>query len=162
METTLRPITEADLPFLYQVYASTRTEELVLVDWTDEHKTAFLMMQFQAQHTYYQQHYPQASFDIIEAQGQPIGRLYVDRWPTETRIIDIALLPAYRRSGIGSYYLRKLIAEAEGRGVGVSIHVERTNPALRLYHRLGFRQVGDQGVYLLLKREPKSVALRKA
>jgi hypothetical protein len=30
------------------------------------------------------------------------------------------------------------------------VHVERFNPALRLYERLGFRVAEDKGVYLLL------------
>jgi hypothetical protein len=36
----------------------------------------------------------------------------------------------------------------------LSIHVERFNPALRLYERLGFREVEDKGVYLLMQRVP--------
>ena len=35
-------------------------------------------------------------------------------------------------------------------GKSVTIHVERMNPALRLYERLGFRLVEDKGVYLFL------------
>ncbi len=31
------------------------------------------------------------------------------------------------------------------------IHVERFNPALRLYERLRFRQIEDKGVYLFLE-----------
>jgi len=31
------------------------------------------------------------------------------------------------------------------------IHVERFNPALRLYERLGFRQIDDRGVYLFME-----------
>jgi ribosomal protein S18 acetylase RimI-like enzyme len=36
----------------------------------------------------------------------------------------------------------------------VRLHVERNNPALRLYQRLGFREVEDQGVYLALEWTP--------
>jgi predicted GNAT family acetyltransferase len=39
---------------------------------------------------------------------------------------------------------------AEGRRV--TIHVERMNPALRLYERLGFVLAEDRGVYLFLER----------
>ena len=46
---------------------------------------------------------------------------------------------------------------AEGQRVGkpVRIHVERNNPALRLYHRLGFSSVEDQGVYYLMEWRPR-------
>jgi hypothetical protein len=36
-------------------------------------------------------------------------------------------------------------------GKPLRIHVERFNPALRLYERLGFRQIDDRGVYLFLE-----------
>ena len=52
----LRPITEADLPFLAEVYASTRRDELAPVPWTDDQKTRFLRWQFDNQHRYYQEY----------------------------------------------------------------------------------------------------------
>jgi hypothetical protein len=38
------------------------------------------------------------------------------------------------------------------------IHVERFNPALRLYERLGFWQIDDRGVYLFMawREEPSA------
>jgi hypothetical protein len=39
------------------------------------------------------------------------------------------------------------------------MHVEQFNRALRLYHRLGFRQIADQGVYLLLEWKPGPAVL---
>src|SRR5689334_4738580 len=99
---TLRPIVPADEPFLFALYASTRVEELQVVPWTPEQKQQFLEMQFRAQHQHYQQHYAGSAFDVIEVGGVPVGRLYVARWPTEIRIIDIAILPAWRSKGLGS------------------------------------------------------------
>jgi ribosomal protein S18 acetylase RimI-like enzyme len=158
---SLRPIAAEDQPFLYQVYASTRQDELAPVPWTDEQKEAFLRMQFAAQHSHYQQHYADASFDVILWDDRPAGRLYVERRDRELRIVDIALLPAYRNRGIGSRLLNELIAEANAAGKPVSIHVEHNNPALRLYQRLGFQQRDTHGVYLLMER-PVSVVMRDA
>ena len=93
---TLRPVSPADEAFLCEVYSSTRTEELAPVPWDDAQKAAFLRMQFTAQHQYYQEHYPQAAFDVILVAGQPAGRLYVHRGSDEERIVDIAMLPAWR------------------------------------------------------------------
>src|SRR5206468_633255 len=123
-------------PFLYQVYASTRLEELAVTGWDEAQRDAFLRQQFSAQHQYYQEHYAGATFDVIELDGQPIGRLYVARWENEIRIVDIALLPQYRRGGIGSALLKQVLAEGDAAGKPVSIHVEQFNPALRLYERL--------------------------
>jgi GNAT superfamily N-acetyltransferase len=151
---TLRPITAEDMDFLYEVYASTRLEELAAVDWSAERKADFLHMQFDAQHRYYLENYRQASFQVIEVDGHPAGRLYVDRRAAEIRIVDIALLTDYRRQGLGTAILGEILAEGEQRRLPVTIHVERFNPALMLYHRLGFSLVEDKGVYLLMEWTP--------
>jgi ribosomal protein S18 acetylase RimI-like enzyme len=150
----LRPISPADEAFLYQVYASTRQEEMALVDWDEAKKQAFLRMQFHAQHTYYRAQFPQASYQVVLWEGVPVGRLYVDRRDEEFGILDIALLAEYRNRGIGGALLRDVLAEADRARKRVRIHVERHNPALRLYDRLGFRPIDDQGVYFLLERPP--------
>jgi ribosomal protein S18 acetylase RimI-like enzyme len=149
-----RPVTPEDEPFLCAVYGSTRVEELAQVDWDEEQKLAFVQMQFAAQHRYYQEHYADASFQVILCDGVPAGRLYVARWPAEIRIVDIALLPEYRGRGIGTHLLHALQAEAALAGKPLRIHVERFNPALRLYDRLGFREIADRGVYLFLEWTP--------
>lgn len=154
MTIALRPMTGADLPFLAQVYTSTREEELAFVDWTPDQQAAFLDQQFRAQHQYYQEHYTGASFDIILSQGVPIGRLYVARWSDQIRIMDIALLPAYRNQGIGSLLLADLMEEASRSNKPLTIHVEKYNPALTLYHRLGFIDTYDRGVYWFLEWRP--------
>lgn len=147
----LRAIAPSDLDFLQTVYASTRLAELQQVPWSDAEKQAFITMQFQAQHQHYQQHYTHTSFDLILLDDNPVGRLYLGRWTTELRIVDITLLPAYRRQGIGSYCLHRILAEATAHGLPVRIHVERFNPALTLYHRLGFRLLEDKEIYLFLE-----------
>jgi ribosomal protein S18 acetylase RimI-like enzyme len=147
---TLRAVRAEDRGFLQRVYASTRAEELALTGWDETQKQAFLAQQFEAQHHHYQTHYQGARFDLIVLDSEPIGRLYVARWKDEIRIMDIALLPAYRNGGIGSGLLRDLLEEAAATSRRLTIHVERYNPALRLYRRLGFEPVGETGVYLLL------------
>src|SRR5215211_5743995 len=66
---TFRPVTDADLPFLARLYASTRMEELAVTDWSDTHKAAFLQSQFDAQHAHYQKHYQGSDFFVIERAG---------------------------------------------------------------------------------------------
>jgi ribosomal protein S18 acetylase RimI-like enzyme len=104
-------------------------------------------MQFEAQDTTYRRNNPAGSFDVIEAGGRPAGRLIVDRRPTDIRIVDISLLPAFRGAGIGGRLLAELIAEAAGSGRTLSIHVEVHNRAAELYARMGFAVVAEHGVY---------------
>jgi ribosomal protein S18 acetylase RimI-like enzyme len=150
----LRPARAEDRDFLLRVYASTREEELRGVDWSDEEKAAFVAMQFEAQDSYYREHYDPATFDVIEADGEPAGRFYVARWEDEIRIVDIALLPEHRGRGIGTALLRALLDEAAEAGKRLSIHVELNNPARRLYERLGFAPVEERGVYVLMEATP--------
>jgi ribosomal protein S18 acetylase RimI-like enzyme len=145
-----RPIAEADLPLLYRVYASTRAEELAPVPWSEAQKAAFLSIQFQAQHTEYQRNYRNAAWLVILRAGEPVGRLYLDRGDIEHCVIDIAFLPEHRGHGLGAAIMRDLMDEAGRAGKRLSIHVEKFNPALRLYRRLGFQTVEDKGVYDLM------------
>ena len=112
-------------------------------------------MQFAAQSSFYAEQFPRAEFQIILVYGEPAGRLYVDRRGDEIRIIDIALLAQYRNRGFGTTLIGNLLAEGESAGLPVRIHVEGLNPALRLYRRLGFRKIGDNGVYHLMEWSPR-------
>ena len=97
----LRPIVPEDRSLLLAVYASTREPELAAVEWDAAQKAAFVEMQFDAQHAYYQEHYAGAAFDVILVDGQPAGRLYVAREDDEIRIVDIALLPDFATAASG-------------------------------------------------------------
>jgi ribosomal protein S18 acetylase RimI-like enzyme len=152
----LRPARDADRAFLVELYASTREEELAQVGWDPGAKRAFVEQQFTAQDAHYRGNYPGATLDVIEVDGSPAGRLYVHRGPSDIRIMDIALAPAFRGRGIGTQLLRDLMAEADASGRKLSIHVEANNPARSLYDRLGFRPAGEHGVYVLMERPPPS------
>jgi ribosomal protein S18 acetylase RimI-like enzyme len=154
----LRPVGPDDRPFLLRVYASVREPELEMAGFPPEQRGAFVAQQFEAQGRHYEESYEGASFDLVLVGGEPAGRLIVARWPAELRIADIALLPEHRGRGIGGGLLRSLVAEAEERGVKASVHVERFNPALALYRRLGFAAVAERGAYLLLERAPEAAA----
>ncbi|HSL82347.1 MAG TPA: GNAT family N-acetyltransferase [Thermoanaerobaculia bacterium] len=154
----LRWVEEGDLPFLAELYASTRREEVDRTPWTDEQKEAFLRWQFDNQHQHYQTYYPDCELLVIERDAvgrrEPVGRLYVDRWKDQIRLVDIALLSEHRGSGLGTALLEQLLAEGRERALPVTIHVEYNNPALNLYRRLGFRHVDSNGIYYLMKWTP--------
>jgi ribosomal protein S18 acetylase RimI-like enzyme len=149
-EITLRRSTAADRALLEGVYWSIREPELAVVPWDDAAKRAFVAHQFTLQDKHYREHYPGATFDVIEADGQPAGRLYVHWGDADIRIMDVALLPEFRGQGIGTRLLRELLDTGRASGRSVSIQVVRGNPARRLYERLGFHAVSEQGIYVLM------------
>ena len=151
-----RPMTVDDAGFLLRLYQSTRAEELDLTDWDAATRTAFVEMQFRAQHTYYTAHFPDAAFDIIELDGVSIGRMYVRRDGSDIVLMDIALLPEFRNAGLGSALLRDLLDGAKASGRAVTLHVEANNPrAHRWYRRFGFVDVSSSGVHTYMRREPQ-------
>ncbi len=156
MRYGLRPIATDDDAFLRRVYGSTREEELAPLGWSRAAVDAFLDQQFFAQTRHYDESYPDAQRSIVLVDGEPAGRLLVHRGPRDIRLVDVALLPAFRGSGVGSAILDDLIAEASAKGVTISIHVEQSNRARRLYERHGFVPVSEHGIYFLFERRPEA------
>jgi ribosomal protein S18 acetylase RimI-like enzyme len=137
-----------------RLYESTREEEMKQFPFDEFQKREFLDQQFGAQYQHYQLHYPTCERNIIEKDGQPIGRLWIDEWRDQIRLVDIALMPEWRRSGIGSALVREVLERGAKAGKPVTIHVEGYNPALRMYQRMGFEHVDTNGVYYLMKWTP--------
>ena len=145
-----RPMAAADLPFLAALYASTRADEMAATGWPEEARQQFLAQQFDAQHRHYMAHYEPAEWLIVERDGVAIGRLYIRQSEGASHIIDISLLPAARGLGIGGAILADILDAAAQAGKRVELHVEKSNPARRLYARMGFAVIEDRGAYDLL------------
>lgn len=156
---TLRPAADSDYDFMRRLYHSTRAEEMQHYPFDEAQKIEFLDQQFSAQFEHYRIHYPTCERNIIERDGLPIGRLWIDEWKDQIRLVDIALIPESRGSGAGTQLLHDVLARGAAAAKPVTIHVEAFNPALRLYQRLGFQHVDTNGVYYLMRwTPPDSVA----
>lgn len=151
----LKPITEEDKAFLCQVYISSREDEMGIKDWQEKERTEFLESQFNMQHTYYMKSYQNPSFDIVLMGNTAIGRLYVERTAEEIRVIDISLLKEYRGLGVGTQLFNSLIKESENKNMNLTLHVEYYNFAKQWYEKIGFKQCGENGVYVFMIRSPK-------
>lgn len=151
---SLRPATLADQEFLFAVFASTRSDELNLSGWDEKQKQAFVEMQFRAQSQQYLMCYPEADNAIVLLNTLPIGRLLVERKGTNITLVDIALVPEHRNAGIGTTLIQSLLDESTSAQKSVLLHVLRWNMAARLYERLGFKVIGDDGVYFEMQRVP--------
>ncbi|HEY3913663.1 MAG TPA: GNAT family N-acetyltransferase, partial [Verrucomicrobiae bacterium] len=101
-DTSLRPEVPDDEPFLLDLYAATRKEELDAIGWPPDVRQSFLKMQFNAQKQGYRTTFPNAQFAIILSGGIGVGRIVINRAQDEFRLVDIALLPPNRGRGIGA------------------------------------------------------------
>jgi len=151
----LRPETEDDIPFLMALYASTREAELAPIPWTPEQKAAFLAQQFGAQRKHYYETIEDCRFEVIEHEGRPVGRLYLQDRPTRLHVVDVALVPDWRGKGIGTAIMEALQAAGRCSGRGIGLFVEKFNPALRLYQRLGFVDLTDYDIHLEMEWMPE-------
>jgi ribosomal protein S18 acetylase RimI-like enzyme len=155
---SLRPEQPGDEGFLFEVYAGTREEELALTNWDEPTRRAFLNQQFNAMRQGYRSMFPSGEFSIIELAGQPAGRMVIDRTEKEIHVVDLALLPAHRNRGVGTFLIQQVCGEATDSGKPVRLFVLKHNRALRWYDRLGFVKTGEQGVYDELEWRPRPKA----
>lgn len=146
----IRKAEEDDLPFFEKLYIETRRDEFAILDWDDNQIEMLLKMQFNAQTQSYRMQFPDMENFVIEADGNAVGRLMTNG---EIRLIDIAVLPESRNLGIGSFVLNHLLEQANGKQKHIFLQVLKTNvAAFRLYERFGFQTIGEDDLYLLMRR----------
>lgn len=151
----LRRAGDGDLAWLPRLYASTRADEMVAVPWSETAKQAFLAEQFGHQHRHYVAHFGDADFLIVEQDGRPLGRYYLQCNAPDHLLVDISLWPEARGHGIGSQLIRASQDEAARQGCGMRLHVLQANQsARRLYERLGFVVTGAEGFHHHMQWRP--------
>lgn len=146
----LRPANSDDQAFLFDLYRSTRAEELSAWGWDEAQQQAFLNLQFRAQQAHYSE-YPNIAHQVVLEGDVPIGRLFISHLEDEIRLVDIALLSQHRGQGVGANLIQALMAQAAEAGKCVRLHVEKSNRAQRLYQRLGFQVIGDAISHYLME-----------
>jgi GNAT superfamily N-acetyltransferase len=147
---TLRPVCSNDEAFVLDLFRSAHKHTFASLDMPEE-ENELLRMQFKAQQSQYRSQYPDAHFDLVLKDEVAIGTLYAMRGPEKFVLIDIMLLAEHRNAGIGAKLVKKLIREANAAKKALQAHVLKTNPACRLWRRLGFEIVADDGVYLQIR-----------
>lgn len=158
---TYRNAVPEDEGFLFKLYASTRTEELDAWGLDTQQQEAFLKMQFLARQTSYRNQFPNSNYQIVLIQKLSVGAMLVIRDEAEIYLADLALLPEYRDRAIGTFLLQNLLAEAAQTRKPVRLQVIQVNRAFRLYQRLGFSTVGDNGIHFVMEWLPPNAAAWK-
>ena len=148
----LRPEEPRDQDFRFRLFCDSRLPEWNRVYLEPAVREAIMRMQFESQTTTYAQRFPRARFDIIELDGEPIGRIVVNRPGPWVHIVDHAIVPALRNRGLGSAIMRALMDEAAAAGIPVRLKVADANdPSLKLYVRLGFTPIETAPFYIELE-----------
>lgn len=142
---TLRPATSQDYAFLYHLHVSALKETIEEIWVWDE--------SWQRQH--FKDHFSVTNRKIIQLGFRDIGSLVVHRLDTHIFLEYIALLPKFQNQGIGTGLIRDVLGEAAAMGMPVKLKVLRTNPAIRLYERLGFEEESRTETHFFMTAEPR-------
>ena len=152
---SLRATEPEDDPFLFEVYASSRGEDLATMGWEAEPIRTFLETQYSAQKVFLKNDYPDTDDRIILLGGERIGRMVVLRNEREVRLVDIAIMPQYRNAGLGTHLVRELMSEAARLGVPFRLQLIRSNPAVALFEELGMIRTGETGSHYQMEWQAK-------
>ena len=163
----LRDADPTDQAWLAALYADVRRDEVAQFGWDAATAQAFLTQQFDAQQRAYRASHPDSRCQVIECpadaatspKDRRIGRLWVDRGSDAFHVLDISVLSAWRRCGIGGHCLRGLLDEARTTACRVELFVEDRNPARRLYERLGFEPGASAPPYTAMRWLPAGAAI---
>lgn len=118
-----------------------------------------LEMQQQAQHQQWSELWGGSGNVVVEFDGVPAGRIWTAWGTRDVRLVDIALLPAFRGAGLGGRLLGGVCEAADMAGLDVRLSVVRDNAgALALYRRRGFVMEEAGAVYLSLRRWHESTS----
>lgn len=132
MQLSLRPATEADLPFLLALRQESMGPHLAEagLHGTSDDFMRRVMHRFDCA-------------QIVLADGAPVGLLKLLRESGRWQVLQIQLSEDVRGHGLGRQLLEDVMAEAARAEVPVTLSVLKANPAKQLYERLGFSVVGE-------------------
>ena len=130
MAITRRPATDADVDFLYGLRESSYRAlvEVLFGPWAEDQQRLFLANDM-----------AEVSYEIVEADGVPIGGVAVCAHVDHDFLEEIMIVPAHQSRGIGTALMRELTDAAGARGVSLRLSVLDGNRVRSLYDRLGFR-----------------------
>jgi GNAT superfamily N-acetyltransferase len=151
---TFRPATTTDEEFLLELYQSSRGDDLRELGWEESRISEFLSFQHEAQEQFYQTDNQDAVDEIIMVEGQPAGRLIVARREHEIRCVDLAIIPAHRSAGLGTFLIRRLQDEARQLKRPLRLQVIRFSRAVNLFELLGFVRTSETGTHFQMEWRP--------
>jgi ribosomal protein S18 acetylase RimI-like enzyme len=142
MRTILRPARPEDFEYCATLYFS-GMEEIIRE----------LNLDRAAQVASFRQQWEATQVRIITLDAADIGWVQATTRDDALFLAQLFVEPAFQRQGIGTEVMKHLIDEATRACQAVTLGVVKTNPALRLYERLGFRITHDDDRKFYMRRE---------
>jgi len=140
---TLRPATVVDFDFAQRIYlAAGRIMTRGLFEWRQAEQEKRFAGQFKPEET-----------RIIIADGAEIGWMQVRDEAASVFLAQLFLAEPHQGRGIGTRLLADLLDDARRRGKPVTLGVVKSNPAKRLYERLGFVVTREDGSKFYMRRD---------
>ena len=140
----MRPCLESDKDFVYQTKKITMKKSVVKIwgVWDEVFQKDRFDKNFDSNIT-----------QIVQYLKTDIGIFVVEEFSDRFQVDNIQLLPEYQNKGIGSFLLISLIKKAKKIGKSVTLQVLKSNPeALKLYERLGFKNIKETEFHFQMKR----------
>jgi ribosomal protein S18 acetylase RimI-like enzyme len=142
----LRPATHDDATWLFELHRAALREYVDATwGWDDTWQRA-----------HFAQHYvPARNALIVRSAGTAlsIGRISLSRYWRKVYLRDIELIASERNRGLGSAVINAVLAIARESRRPVELLVLNCNPARRLYARLGFTVIADDGARLRMRAD---------
>lgn len=151
---TFRPATNTDKDFMLELYQSSRGDDLRELGWEESRISEFLKFQHQAQEQFHKTDYQDTTDEVVMVEGQAAGRLIVQRLEHEIRCVDLAIVPAHRSAGLGTFLIRRLQSEARQVKRPLRLQVIRFSRAVNLFERLGFVRTSETGTHFQMEWRP--------
>jgi len=105
------------------------------------------------QDRYFQENWDDGPIKILLCDGVPCGYVGVDYQQAlgGIRLRELVIAPKYQRRGLGTSFLRSLFESAVADSVPIRLKVLKSNPARRLYARLGFRETNETDTHVVME-----------
>lgn len=139
---SLREVTAGDFAFLRELHRTTMRETVEAMWGWDEAD----------QEARFREKFAPGTGRIIVVDGRDVGFLHTVHGEDEVFLAEIQLSPPLQGRGLGTRLIRDLLEKADEAGHPVVLSVLKTNPARRLYDRLGFRVVAEDGERFFMER----------
>ena len=142
MRISFRPATPEDFGYCAELYFAGMMQTIRELNLDLEAHTADFRRRWEV-----------AEVRMITRDGTDVGWLQSRTESGTLFLAQLFVAPALQRQGIGTAVMNRIMAEAEDANQAVTLGVVKTNPALRLYRRLGFHTTHEDDRKFYMRRE---------